>query len=87
MKKYYILLRYKPNLRILSSVQFICYFGMWFSHTGIFALLIELDAPVWAITLAAAMAFIPNVLLAPINGVIVDKFSPKKLMMFMPRKK
>ncbi|WP_086253378.1 MFS transporter [Campylobacter sp. P091] len=83
MKKYYILLRYKPNLRILSSVQFICYFGMWFSHTGIFALLIELDAPVWAITLAAAMAFIPNVLLAPINGVIVDKFSPKKLMMFM----
>lgn len=83
MKKYYILLRYKPNLRILSSVQFICYFGMWFSHTGIFALLIELDAPVWAITLAAAMAFIPNVLLAPINGVIVDKFRPKKLMMFM----
>ncbi|WP_293651381.1 MFS transporter [uncultured Campylobacter sp.] len=83
MKKYYILLRYKQNLRILSSVQFICYFGMWFSHTGIFALLIELDAPVWAITLAAAMAFIPNVLLAPINGVIVDKFSPKKLMMFM----
>lgn len=83
MKKYYILLRYKPNLRILSSVQFICYFGMWFSHTGIFALLIELDAPVRAITLAAAMAFIPNVLLAPINGVIVDKFSPKKLMMFM----
>ncbi|MBR6612776.1 MAG: MFS transporter, partial [Campylobacter sp.] len=62
---------------------FICYFGMWFSHTGIFALLIELDAPVWAITLAAAMAFIPNVLLAPINGVIVDKFSPKKLMMLM----
>ena len=83
MKKYYILFRYKPNLRILSSVQFICYFGMWFSHTGIFALLIELDAPVWAITLAAAMAFIPNVLLAPINGVIVDKFSPKKLMMLM----
>lgn len=83
MKKYCILLRYKPNLRILSSVQFICYFGMWFSHTGIFALLIELDAPVWAITLAAAMAFIPNVLLAPINGVIVDKFSPKKLMMLM----
>lgn len=83
MKKYYILLRYKPNLRVLSSVQFICYFGMWFSHTGIFALLIELDVPVWAITLAAAMAFIPNVLLAPINGVIVDRFSPKKLMMLM----
>lgn len=83
MKKYYILLRYKPNLRVLSSIQFICYFGMWFSHTGIFTLLIDISAPVWAITLAAAMAFIPNVILAPINGVIVDKFNPKKLMMLM----
>ena len=83
MKKYYALLRYKPNLRILSSIQFICYFGMWFSHTGIFTLLIQMSAPVWAITLAAAMAFIPNVLLAPINGVIVDKFTPKKLMLLM----
>lgn len=83
MKKYYALLRYKPNLRVLSSVQFICYFGMWFSHTGIFTLLIDMSAPVWAISLAAAMAFIPNVILAPINGVIVDKFSPKKLMMLM----
>lgn len=83
MKKYYALFCYKPNLRVLSSIQFICYFGMWFSHTGIFTLLIDMSAPVWAITLAAAMAFIPNVILAPINGVIVDKFNPKKLMMLM----
>lgn len=83
MKKYYALFCYKPNLRVLSSIQFICYFGMWFSHTGIFTLLIDMSAPVWAITLVAAMAFIPNVILAPINGVIVDKFNPKKLMMLM----
>lgn len=83
MKKYYALFCYKPNLRVLSSIQFMCYFGMWFSHTGIFTLLIDMSAPVWAITLAAAMAFIPNVILAPINGVIVDKFNPKKLMMLM----
>ncbi|WP_168236934.1 MFS transporter, partial [Campylobacter fetus] len=83
MIKYLALLRYNSNLRILTSIQFICYFGMWFSHTGIFTLLIELNAPVWAVTLAAAMAFIPNVFLAPINGIIIDKFSAKPMMIFL----
>ncbi len=83
MIKYLALLRYNSNLRILTSIQFICYFGMWFSHTGIFTLLIELNAPVWAVTLTAAMAFIPNVFLAPINGIIIDKFSAKPMMIFL----
>ncbi|WP_258058205.1 MFS transporter [Campylobacter hyointestinalis] len=81
--KYLALLRYNRNLRILISIQMICYFGMWFSHTGIFTLLIDLKAPVWALTLAAAMAFIPNVFLAPINGIIIDKFNPKPMMIFL----
>ncbi|CUU75329.1 putative integral membrane protein [Campylobacter hyointestinalis subsp. hyointestinalis] len=83
MIKYLALLRYNRNLRILISIQMICYFGMWFSHTGIFTLLIDLKAPVWALTLAAAMAFIPNVFLAPINGIIIDKFNPKPMMIFL----
>ncbi len=56
---------------------------MWFSHTGIFTLLIQLNAPVWAVTLAASMAFIPNVFLAPINGIIIDKFSAERMMIFL----
>ncbi|CUU72596.1 putative integral membrane protein [Campylobacter hyointestinalis subsp. hyointestinalis] len=83
MIKYLALLRYNRNLRILTSIQMICYFGMWFSHTGIFTLLIDLKAPVWALTLAATMAFIPNVFLAPINGIIIDKFNPKPMMIFL----
>lgn len=83
MIRYLALLRYNRNLRILTSIQMICYFGMWFSHTGIFTLLIDLKAPVWALTLAAAMAFIPNVFLAPINGIIIDKFNPKPMMIFL----
>lgn len=83
MIKYLALLRFNKNFRILATVQLICYFGMWFSQTGIFTLLIELHAPVWALTLAAAMAFIPNVLLAPINGIIIDKFSAKPMMFIM----
>lgn len=83
MKKYIGLLGYSKNFRILTFIQLICYFGMWFSHTGIFALLIKLNAPVWAITLSATMAFIPNIILAPINGVIIDKFKPKPMLIFL----
>ena len=83
MIKYIALLRYNRNFRLFILVSFICSFGVWFSHTGIFTLLIDLDAPIWAITATAALAFIPNVFLAPINGIIVDKFKPKPLMISM----
>lgn len=83
MIKYIALLRYNRNFRLFILVAFICSFGVWFSHTGIFTLLIELNAPIWAITACAALAFIPNVFLAPINGIIVDKFRPKPLMISM----
>ena len=83
MIKYIALLRYNRNFRLFTLVSFICSFGVWFSHTGIFTLLIDLNAPVWAITACASLAFIPNVFLAPINGIIVDKFRPKPLMVSM----
>ncbi|BCX79656.1 MFS transporter [Campylobacter sp. 19-13652] len=81
MRDFINLLKNNENFRILSTVQLICYFGAWFSHTGIFTLLIELKAPVWAITLCAAMAFIPGVVLAPFSGVLIDRIRPKSLLM------
>ncbi|WP_107811829.1 MFS transporter [Campylobacter concisus] len=83
MKEYLKLLKEERNFRLLSIIQLICYFGVWFSHTGIFTLLIKLDAPVWAITLSAAMAFIPGVVIAPFSGILVDKFSPKPMLVIM----
>ena len=83
MKEYLKLLRDERNFRLLSTVQLMCYFGVWFSHTGIFTLLITLDAPVWALTLSAAMAFIPGVVIAPFSGILVDKFSPKPMLVIM----
>lgn len=80
MQKFISLLKREQVFARLSLIQLICYFGVWFSHTGVFTLLIELDAPVWAITLAAAMAFLPGVVLAPFSGVIVDKFNPKPML-------
>jgi len=80
MSKFITLLKTQPVFARLSLIQLICYFGVWFSHTGIFTLLIELDAPVWAITAAAALAFVPGVLLSPFSGIVVDKFSPKPML-------
>ena len=80
INKFLALLKKEPIFARLSLIQLISYLGVWFSHTGIFTLLIELDAPVWAITLAAAMAFIPGVITAPFSGVAVDSFSPKPLL-------
>ena len=83
MKEYLKLLKDERNFRLLSTIQLMCYFGVWFSHTGIFTLLISLDAPVWALTLSAAMAFIPSVVIAPFSGILVDKFSPKPMLVIM----
>ncbi|MDO5046880.1 MFS transporter, partial [Campylobacter sp.] len=83
MAKFISLLRRERVFARLSLIQLICYFGVWFSHTGVFTLLISLNAPIWAITLAAAMAFLPGVILAPFSGVIVDKFNPKPMLVML----
>lgn len=74
MKQYIKLLKTNKTVKILSTIQIINYFGAWFSHVGIFTLLIHLNAPVWMISLTVAMAFIPSVILAPFAGIIIDKF-------------
>lgn len=80
---YITLLKNNQNIRILTIVQFIVYFGAWFSQTGVFTLLVQLNAPTWATATSAMLAFLPGVLLAPINGVIVEKNKPKKLLLSM----
>ncbi|TQR32970.1 MFS transporter [Campylobacter sp. MIT 99-7217] len=77
------LLKNNKNILILSSVQFIVYFGAWFSQTGVYTLLIDLNAPIWAIATSATLAFLPGIILAPLNGVIVERNSPKKLLLSM----
>lgn len=74
MNKHLALLKKHKTIRILSLIQLICYFGAWFSHVGIFTLLIHLDAKTWMIGLTAASAYIPSVFLAPFAGVIIDRF-------------
>lgn len=83
MKQYVELLRNNTTLRRLSIIQLISYFGAWFSHMGIYTLLIQLDAPVWALSAAAGFTFLPSMLLAPFSGAIIDKVDTKKFMLFL----
>jgi len=74
------LFRTHKVLRQLSSVQFIAYFGAWFSNVAIYSMLIELGASAFLIATVAAMHLIPGIILAPFSGSIVDRFPVKKLM-------
>lgn len=83
MQQHGVLLRNNKTLQRISIVQLICYFGAWFSHMAIYTLLIELHAPVWALSTAAAFTFLPSMLLAPFSGAIIDKIDTKKFMLFL----
>lgn len=83
MKRYWNLLRAEPLLAQLSFIQLIAYFGAWFSNVAIYTLLIALHVDASTIAFVAALHFFAGVLQAPLSGVIVDRFSPKKLMILL----
>ncbi|MDM5271059.1 MFS transporter [Sulfurovum sp. zt1-1] len=70
-----------PVVRRLSIIQFLSYFGTWFSQVAIFSMLVGYGADEITIALTAAMSMLPAVVLAPIIGIIVDKVDFKRLMM------
>jgi len=83
MKRYWTLLRRERLLRQLSLIQLIAYFGAWFSNVAIYTLLIQMGAGSSTIAFVAALHFFAGVLQAPLSGVIIDRFSPKKLMILL----
>ncbi len=83
MSDYIALLQRNVTLRRLSLIQLLCYFGAWFSHMGIYTLLINLQAPIWALSFAAAFTFLPSMILAPLSGAIIDRIDTKKFMLLL----
>jgi len=69
-----------PVIRRLSLIQFISYFGTWFSQVAIFSMIVSFGADEITIALTAAMAMLPAVVFAPIIGLIIDRIEFKKLM-------
>jgi MFS family permease len=83
MKTYILLLKSEAVLRRLSFVQLITYFGAWFSNVAIYTLLIELHVSAEVVGFVAMLHFLSGVIQAPFSGSIIDRFAPKKLMLFL----
>jgi len=69
-----------PVIRRLSLIQFISYFGTWFSQVAIFSMIVAFGADEITIALTATMAMLPAVILAPLIGLVIDRIEFKKLM-------
>jgi len=83
MKNYILLLKEERVLAQLSFIQLIAYFGAWFSNVAIYTLLLKMDVPAYVVALTAALHFLPGVLQAPFSGPLIDRYSPKKLMLLL----
>jgi MFS transporter, DHA3 family, macrolide efflux protein len=70
-----------PIIRKLSLLQFISYFGAWFSNVAIYTMLVQFGSSAFAISLVTAMHLIPAIVIAPLSGAIIDRFKIKSLMM------
>lgn len=81
--EYLNLLKRERVLLKLSTIQIIVYFGAWFTNVAIYTLLIELNASAITIALVASMHFLPAVLQAPFTGPLIDRLSPKPLMLIL----
>jgi len=78
---YLTLFKKHKVIRDLSLVQFIAYFGAWFSNVAIYTMLVEFGSTELAIATVTAMHFLPAVLIAPFSGAIIDRFKIKPLML------
>jgi MFS family permease len=72
-----------PVVARLSLIQFISYFGTWFSQVAIFSMIVSYGADEITVALTAAMAMLPAVVLAPFIGIIIDRIHFKKLMLML----
>ncbi|MCH9813232.1 MAG: MFS transporter [Epsilonproteobacteria bacterium] len=72
-----------PTIRRLSIVQFVAYFGAWFSNVAIYTLILEFGVTPIINALVVAMYSLPAILLAPMSGAIVDKLPYKRFMIIL----
>ena len=66
-----------PIIARLTLIQFISYFGTWFSQVAIASMMLEYGASELAIAYIFMMLMLPAIVLAPISGWIIDNISIK----------
>jgi MFS family permease len=79
---YWRLLRNNRNFRLLWFAQIVSELGDWFYSVTIFSFLLELTGSAQLVAFAFLMQMLPQTLIAPAAGVINDRISRKKVMIF-----
>lgn len=79
---YWHLLRDNRNVRLLWSAQVVSEMGDWFYSVAIFSFLLELTGSAQVVAFAFLMQVLPQVFMSPTAGVINDRISRKKVMIF-----
>jgi MFS family permease len=79
---YWHLLRDNRNVRLLWMAQVVSELGDWFYSVAIFSFLLELTGSARLVSLAFLMQVLPQVLMSPTAGVINDRVSRRKVMLF-----
>jgi len=76
------LLRRNRNFRLLWIAQIVSELGDWFYSVAIFSFLLELTGSAQLVALAFILQTLPQCLIAPTAGILNDRISRKKLMIF-----
>lgn len=82
LSAYWRLIRDNRNVRLLWSAQIVSELGDWFYSVAIFSFLLELTGSAQLVALAFLMQVLPQVVMSPSAGVINDRISRKKVMIF-----
>ena len=79
---YWRLLRGNRNLRLLWTAQIVSELGDWFYSVAIFSFLLELTGSARMVAFAFLMQVLPQCFMAPTAGVINDRISRRRVMIF-----
>jgi MFS family permease len=82
LASYWHLLRDNRNFRLLWLAQIVSELGDWFYSVAIFSFLLEATGSAQMVSFAFMMQVLPQCFLAPTAGVINDRISRKRVMIF-----
>ncbi len=82
LKAYWQLLRNNRNLRLLWLAQLISEIGDWLYMVAVYSLLLDLTGSAKVVAFAFVLQVLPQCFTAPIAGVINDRLSRRRVMMF-----
>jgi MFS family permease len=82
LSAYWHLLRGNRNVRLLWMAQVVSELGDWFYSVAIFSFLLDLTGSARLVSLAFLSQVLPQTFFAPAAGVINDRLSRRKVMMF-----